>query len=235
MSQAEGQVGGRRRPSSGGYARGDETRAQIVSAGLKVFGEEGYVRASTRQIAQAAGVNPPALQYYFGSKDGLHRACAEFIIESTRDLLTSAMQAAEAVIGASQDEAAEALCDVLDALVDYSLSSRKTPEWARFSARIQAEQAGPAYQLIRDQLMLPIQGLSIRLVAAALGRDSADEEVRLRTSMVMSQVSAFHINRNATLQMLDWPDFDGVRRDRLKAVLRAQTRGALAPREPPAP
>ncbi len=111
------------------------------------------------------------------------------------------------------------------------MSSRKTPEWARFSARVQAEQAGPAYQLIRDQLMLPIQGLSIRLVAAALGRDSADEEVRLRASMVMSQLSAFHINRNATLQMLGWPDFDGVRRDRLKAVLRSQTRGALGPRD----
>ena len=228
MSRSAEQAGGRRRPPSGGYPRGDETRAQIVNAALKVFGEEGYVRASTRQIAQAAGVNPPALQYYFGGKDGLHQACAELLIESTRELLSSATRGAESVAGASRGEATEALCDVLDALVDYSLSSKKTPAWARFSARVQAEQAGPAYRLLRDQLMLPIQALSTRLVAAALGRDGADEETRLRTSMVMGQLSAFSINRATTLQMMDWPDFDGVRRDRVKAMLRIQTRGALA-------
>src|ERR1700761_3255548 len=71
----------RRHPEAGGYARGEETRARIITTALRVFGAEGFNKASTRQIAADAGVNPPALQYYFGGKEGLHRACAQFIID----------------------------------------------------------------------------------------------------------------------------------------------------------
>jgi len=39
---------------------------------MRLFGEKGYEGASTRDIAAAAGVNAPALQYYFDNK----RACS---------------------------------------------------------------------------------------------------------------------------------------------------------------
>src|SRR6185312_1309491 len=68
-----------RRPPAGGYARGDETRERIIDAAVKLFGERGFAAASTRDIATAAGVNAPALQYYFENKEGLYQACAEFI------------------------------------------------------------------------------------------------------------------------------------------------------------
>ncbi|HET7332138.1 TetR family transcriptional regulator, partial [Dyella sp.] len=45
-----------RRPSAGGYARGDETRERIIDAAVKLFGERGFAGASTRDIAAAAGV-----------------------------------------------------------------------------------------------------------------------------------------------------------------------------------
>ena len=48
-----------------GYVKGQETRLRIILAAIDLFGEEGYERASTRKIAIAAGVNLPALQYYF--------------------------------------------------------------------------------------------------------------------------------------------------------------------------
>jgi len=42
-------------PRGRGYARGEETRARIVTTALRVFGEEGFNKASTRQIAADAG------------------------------------------------------------------------------------------------------------------------------------------------------------------------------------
>ncbi len=84
----------RRRPKKGGYPRGDETRAQIIATALKIFGEHGYDQASTREIATEAGVNPPALQYYFDGKEGLHRACAQFIIDRASVTLMPALERA---------------------------------------------------------------------------------------------------------------------------------------------
>ena len=73
-----------RRAPAGGYARGDETRQRIIDAAIRLFGEHGFAGASTRDIAAAAGVNPPALQYYFESKEGVYNACAQFILLSSR-------------------------------------------------------------------------------------------------------------------------------------------------------
>lgn len=54
---------------------GQEARAQLLSAALALFAEQGFAKTSTRAIAQAAGVNLAAIRYYFGDKAGLYAAC----------------------------------------------------------------------------------------------------------------------------------------------------------------
>src|SRR5208282_1184218 len=68
-----------RRKPTGGYARGEATRLRIIRTALDVFGTLGFEEASTRRIADRAGVNLAALHYYFAGKDGIYRACAEHI------------------------------------------------------------------------------------------------------------------------------------------------------------
>ena len=217
----------RRSPSAGGYARGEETRARIIDAALKVFGEEGYVSASTRQIAKEAGVMPPALQYYFDSKEGLHRACAEFIVENAAPTLFPAIDAAAAVLAEGRPKtAADALCDLMDALVDASLFAANAQHWLTFSARIKGEEDSPGGQVIEARVAAPIRDLFARLVAQATG-SPLDDTARLRGLAILSQVSAFSIHLEGSLQAMTWPDFNGPRRDAVKAVLRAHTRAAL--------
>jgi TetR/AcrR family transcriptional regulator len=47
-------------------------RERLLSAALELFTSRGYASASVREIAAAAGVNKPALYYYFGSKEGIY-------------------------------------------------------------------------------------------------------------------------------------------------------------------
>ena len=217
----------RRSPSAGGYARGEETRARIIDAALKVFGEEGYERASTRQIAREAGVMPPALQYYFDSKEGLHRACAEFIIGTAAPTLFPALEAAEATLAEGRPQAAEdALCDLLDALIDASLFTADSRHWGAFSARVKGEEDSPGGQVIETGVVAPIRDIFSRLVASAT-RSPLDDTARLRGVAILSQVSAFSTHLEGSLQAMGWPDFNGPRRDAVKAVLRAHTRAAL--------
>ena len=53
--------------------RGEDTWRRILETALALFAAEGFEGASTREIAERAGVNLPAIQYYFGSKEGLYR------------------------------------------------------------------------------------------------------------------------------------------------------------------
>ena len=146
----------RRHPEAGGYARGEETRARIVTTALRVFGEEGFNQASTRQIAADAGVNPPALQYYFGGKEGLHRACAQHIIDRMLGIMSPALAAARQLKPtAPREQAIDALCALLDAMAD-GLVAAGSESWSRFITRGKADGAGPAMGMLRENIGMPI-------------------------------------------------------------------------------
>jgi TetR/AcrR family transcriptional regulator, regulator of cefoperazone and chloramphenicol sensitivity len=223
----------RRHPEDGGYARGEETRARIITTALRVFGEEGFNKASTRQIATDAGVNPPALQYYFGGKEGLHRACAQFIIDRVMTIVSPALLEARQVKRPAQRERAiEVLCALLDAMAD-GLVAAGSESWSRFITRGKADGAGPAMGMLRQNIGVPIMLAVAQLIAVVTEADPADEIVRVRAAAILGQVSTFLTNREATLLALNWPDFDVQRLQMIKTVVRAHTRAILSSGDKP--
>ena len=218
----------RRRPTEGGYARGEETRARIVEAALEVFAAEGFAKASTRRIAAQAGVNPPALQYYFDSKEGLHRACADVIIAHCSAVLDPALEAGRAALETGDaDKALDALCDLLDVTADLSVTSQDTPVWSRFMAQAQGDGAGPGYTHINEQLSIPMHSLVSALVGQVIGKPADDTEVKLRALFILGQKAGLHHNRERSLAVMGWSDFGGPRLAAIKRVVRDQTRAAL--------
>ncbi|KAA3438436.1 TetR/AcrR family transcriptional regulator [Rufibacter hautae] len=61
-----------------------DKKEHLLNVAERVFGEMGYDGASTRLLAQEAGMNMAMLNYYFGSKDGLLKAVVERRMSSTR-------------------------------------------------------------------------------------------------------------------------------------------------------
>ncbi len=218
----------RRRPKKGGYARGDETRAQIIATALKMFGEQGYDQASTRDIAAKAGVNPPALQYYFDGKEGLHRACAQFIIDRASVTLAPAVeQAVLAIKGGRSAAATAALERLLDALTD-SLAEPGSETWSRFIHRGKGDGAGPGIEMIQDRLSAPIVDAVGGLLALLTGGSRSDEEIRLRTLLVLSQVHAVHSSRENVVRTMRWRVLDADKIALIKRLIREHTRAAVA-------
>ena len=65
----------------------DPTRDRILAAAVDLFSERSFDGATTREIAQRAGVTQPLLNYHHRSKDDLWRAA----VDSLFDLLRRAM------------------------------------------------------------------------------------------------------------------------------------------------
>jgi TetR/AcrR family transcriptional regulator, regulator of cefoperazone and chloramphenicol sensitivity len=217
----------RRHPKLGGYARGEETRARIIATALRIFGERGYDQASTRQIAAAAGVNPPALQYYFHSKEGLHRACAQHIIDRVAATISPAVaRAAEAVRMGGKEEASAALFGLLDALAD-GFAAAGWENWGRFIARGRIDGAGPAIALLRAHIGAPLVETVAQLLGLLEGRATHDETVRLRALAILGQVNWLHANREHTLVMMQWSEFDPRNVALIKAMVREHTQAIL--------
>ncbi len=57
--------------------RSQDTRASILTAARRRFGDDGYERATIRAIAADAGIDPSMVIRYYGSKDGLFAAAVD--------------------------------------------------------------------------------------------------------------------------------------------------------------
>ena len=62
-------------------------RAAILSAGLDVFSQFGFRGATLDLIAETAGLSKPNLLYYFPSKDSIHSALLERLLDTWLDPL----------------------------------------------------------------------------------------------------------------------------------------------------
>ncbi|HET6743214.1 MAG TPA: TetR family transcriptional regulator [Kribbella sp.] len=60
--------------------KSDRTRAAILAAARERFGADGYERATIRAIAADAAIDPAMVMRYYGSKERLFAAAAEFDI-----------------------------------------------------------------------------------------------------------------------------------------------------------
>jgi AcrR family transcriptional regulator len=61
-------------------------KARIRDAAMALIGEVGYERATTRAIAERAGVTSGLIRHHYGAKEQLLAACDEWVIERIRGL-----------------------------------------------------------------------------------------------------------------------------------------------------
>lgn len=61
--------------------RSDRTRAAILAAARERFAADGYAKATIRAIAAQAGIDPSMVMRYYGSKEKLLAAAADFALE----------------------------------------------------------------------------------------------------------------------------------------------------------
>ena len=59
----------------------NQTRADILAAARRRFGSDGYERTTLRRVAADVGIDPALVVRYFGSKQDLFAAAAEFTLD----------------------------------------------------------------------------------------------------------------------------------------------------------
>jgi AcrR family transcriptional regulator len=220
-----------RRPPEGGYARGDETRRKIIEAAIYLFGQHGFAGASTRDIAARAGVNAPALQYYFENKEGLYRACAESLADEAWGAFEPQVARCRAVLehDSTIDELIDAFVDLQGAVAGVMFRKGSMQDKRLFLTR---EQSGgePAIgsQILRARVREPLNRVSIAMLARITQLPEDDPLAVVRMFSLFGQFMPFHFARESTLSMLGWSEIDGDRIAYLKACIGEQTRVLLA-------
>jgi AcrR family transcriptional regulator len=210
------------------YARGEETRRRIVDVALRLFAEHGFEATTTRQIAAAAGVNAPALQYYFDNKEGVYRACAEYIAESSAAHFEPVIERAQAVLDdkrATPEQLFEAFGEMLDALAEFQLLPDDAEHRRLFITHEQVGHGPGVLFEIFDKGLRPRMGeMSAQLIARYCGGKPTDQLLRMRVMMLCGQVMVFSMGRRSLLSKLGWDRFGPEQLKVIKGEARAQSR-----------
>ncbi|MEI2302103.1 CerR family C-terminal domain-containing protein [Ensifer sp. MJa1] len=190
--------------------RGDITREKLLTSSIDVFGRYGFDGASTRLLAETAGVNLQAIPYYFGGKEGLYIAAAEhlasMILGHVAELRTAIIERLAQIDhdGKAMEptEARELLTQMAQRMVALFVS-RQSESWARFIIREQMEPT-EAFERVYANVMGPMIGMARRLIATILGETAQSEHVRLKTMSFVGSILVFRMAHAAMLRQMEW-------------------------------
>jgi len=217
-------------------ARGADTRRRLIETAIEVFATYGYEGASTRRLAERAGVNLPAIQYHFGSKEGLYRAVVGYFTDNMEQQMAGIGARIKAAFAAGKPSRGAALRLLLELLEEFvalvfeggegdtraSVESRKL-----FFARAEVERSA-ALESLYAAMRRCVGEPCATLVARLIGRSLKDEQTWLHTAAILGQATVF-CNKPAA-RALHWKGMDRTRVRAVQRVVCEHTRAIFAGR-----
>jgi AcrR family transcriptional regulator len=111
---------------------GSDTRSRILDSAIRLFADQGFDTVSVRDIAVDASVNPAAIGYHFGSKEGLIREALALVLAPLNRARVLSLEACKVRRGRKSLQ----VKDVVRALVaPAALSLRSDAGYERYYAR----------------------------------------------------------------------------------------------------
>ncbi len=226
-----------RRPRRGPTSpRGADTRRRLIETAIEVFAAHGYDGTSTRLLAERAGVNLPAIQYHFGSKEGLYRAVVGYFAEYIERQMAPIGGRVKAAFADGKPSRAATLALLTELLEEFvalifeggerdtraSVESRKL-----FIARAEVERSA-ALESLYATMRRCVGEPCAALVARLIGRSLKDEQTWLRTAAILGQATVF-CNKPAA-RTLRWRNVDRARVRAVQRVVCEHTRAIFAER-----
>ncbi len=204
--------------------RGEATKELLLKTAMEIFARDGYAAASTRQIAETAGVNLALISYHFGSKHGLYLAVFEHIVHLVRTRLGNGIAALNDLVankGANDDAILFGLSTYAESALELLLSKDMTAK----AALILREQQFPteAFDIVYNGFMKPMIETLTELVKR-LRPDIEQNKLKLKVISFFTQVIGLRAARTAVSRFMEWDEIGPIETAQLKAQIEANFR-----------
>jgi AcrR family transcriptional regulator len=202
-------------------SRGEQAKNTLITAAIAQFGEYG-LHATTRDIAALAGQNIAAITYYFGSKEELYMASAQWIADFITRNFQPHVARAEAILSQENPDKPQ-IRELIHTACEHMIILLTADETLNLSKFISREQLSPtpAYQLIHEQVIAPMHTHLTTLVGRYTGRRPDDTATILHTHALLGQVLAFRLGRETILLRAGWTTFDQENVKQISDVVRS--------------
>jgi TetR/AcrR family transcriptional regulator, regulator of cefoperazone and chloramphenicol sensitivity len=204
--------------------RDRDARQRLIDAGLEIFGTYNLEGATTRQLAEHAGVNQAAIPYYFGGKEGLYLAVIEYLFSTNFAVIAPVVTALQLELARKKpttDEALALLKRLLNTMAERVLTRKASSTWARIVMREQM-QPTQAFSLIYEKGIRRVHETVSMLLAIILEKKPTDRKVVLRSHMVVGQIFVFLAGRETIRRRLGLTGYTDEEVKEIKQALEEQ-------------
>jgi AcrR family transcriptional regulator len=187
-----------------------DTKERILDAAEGLFSKEGYNGTSVRAISKKADAFLSAINYHFGSKEGLLHAVLERRLKPLNDIRTRRLEKVSAA--SKKKETLPRVRDVIEAFIGPTLEFRASQGAKPFIAIMAQMHSGPdSTKRFFFKLMHPIVMLFQKTLREALP-DMNEEELKwkfqfMMGTMVHSMLIGLHSERGTRTDFLP-PEID---------------------------
>lgn len=189
---------------------GLDAKQRLIKAGLEIFGTFNLEGATTRQLAERAGVNQAAIPYYFGGKEGLYLAVIEHVINHKASRVRPALRRISDTLQKEQltpKEAVNQIKTLFGVYLQVLLEDNAATTWARIMVREQM-QPTKGFHLLYERWIRHVHEILSALLAVILQKEPTDPNVILRTHMLVGQIQIFLAGRETVRRRLNWDGYD---------------------------
>lgn len=161
-----------------------KTRNAIMEAAGRIFAEEGFSKATVRDICRQAGANIAAINYHFGDKKGLYLAVLKYYQEISFETYPPNL-------GISETQTPEEKLRVFIRSFLMRIMDEGRPAW--FGKLLAHEFSEPtwAFDILVEDMIRPSYQLLMEIVAAILGREVKERKVLLCSMSIVGQCLYF--------------------------------------------
>ncbi|MCG5214608.1 TetR family transcriptional regulator [Streptosporangium soli] len=175
------------------------TRERLIESAVRLFGERGIEATSLRMLTEAARTNIAAVNYHFGSKDGLLRAVIDRTMQAINGERRRRLDAFES------EPQPPSVAALVRAFVEPGASlldghGQSGPDVARFIGRMLGEPDPKVRQVFADQVD-PVEGRYL----TALGRALPDLDEDAVRFVYTSMLGLLSLHQSGTFTALEWP------------------------------
>lgn len=165
-----------------------QTRARLLEAARRLFGEEEYRRVTVRDLCRDAGANVAAVSYYFGDKLGLYREVVRGALEEIRG--------SDPAIEAPPDRpAAERIRHYVRTYVPRLARPEGPAVWMQRIMSHEMQEPTPLAPWIAEQVILPRVRYLSEAIAELLGCAADDPRVARCVASIQAQCLFYMPNR----------------------------------------
>jgi TetR/AcrR family transcriptional regulator, regulator of cefoperazone and chloramphenicol sensitivity len=198
-----------------------DAKQRLIEAGLEIFGTFNLEGATTRQLAERAGVNQAAIPYYFGGKEGLYLAVIEHLLTHKASRVRPRVLEIQQILQQkrlSPREALEGIKTIFGAFLQVLLEDKATTTWARIIMREQM-QPTKAFDLIYERWIRHVHETLSALLAVILRKKATDPSLILRTHTLVGQILIFLSGRETILRRLKWEAYNESERKKIQKAV----------------